>query len=69
VLLGMGVSASGFALASARRFGDRERFRAGFATAWLLGLPREGDDATRFVAGGPLGDALLFAVLTARAQP
>ena len=65
VILGLGVSASALALASARRNGDAGRFRSGFASAWLFGLPSEDDGALRFVAGGPLGDVLLFAVLTA----
>jgi hypothetical protein len=35
------------------------------ATAFLFGLPLSGGGRQRFVAGGPLGDALLFALLTA----
>jgi len=65
VLFGLGVSASGFALASARRFGDRARFRSYFASAWLVGLPRERGGALGFASGGPIGDTLLFALLTA----
>lgn len=65
VILGFSVSASGFAMASARRFGDRARFRSLFASAWLFGLPHDRTDALQFVAGGPLGDALLFALSTA----
>jgi hypothetical protein len=68
VLLGLGVSASAFALASARRAGDAERFRSVFASAWLFGLPTEDGEALRFAAGGPLGDVLLFAVTTARVE-
>lgn len=65
VVFGLSVSASGFALASARRFHDRARFRSMFASAWLLGLPVERGGRLGFAAGGPLGDALLFALLTA----
>jgi hypothetical protein len=65
VILGLGVSASAFALAVARRDGDAVRYRSIFASAWLFGLPAEQGGALRFVAGGPLGDVLLFAVLTA----
>jgi hypothetical protein len=68
VLLGLGVSASAFALASARRAGDAERFRTIFASAWLFGLPTEDGEALRFAAGGSLGDVLLFAVTTARVE-
>jgi len=67
VLLGIGVSATAFGIAGARRFGDAERYRSAFASAWLFGLPRETDGVLRFTAGGPLGDVLLFAVLTAGA--
>jgi hypothetical protein len=65
VVLGLSVSASGFALASARRFGDFERFRDLFSGAWLFGLPTSKGGAQHFAAGGPLGDVLLFALLTA----
>ncbi len=65
VILGFSVSASGFAMASARRFGDRARFRSLFASAWLFGLPHARPGSLHFVAGGPLGDALLFALTTA----
>ncbi|MBI2893570.1 MAG: hypothetical protein HYY06_08450 [Deltaproteobacteria bacterium] len=65
VIFGLGVSASGFALAAARRHGDRERFRGLFASAWLFGLPYETKAGLRFVSGGAVGDTLLFALLTA----
>lgn len=68
VILGLGVSASAFGLAAARRAGDAARFRSGFASAWLFGLPSEDGGALRFVSGGSLGDVLLFAVLTARVE-
>jgi hypothetical protein len=66
VLLGLGVSATAFGIASARRAGDAARFRSAFASAWLFGLPDERDGALRWAAGGALGSVLLFAVLTAR---
>jgi hypothetical protein len=67
VIFGIGVSATAFAMAAASRHGDLGRYRTGFASAWLFGLPREGaGGALRFAAGGSLGDVLLFAVLTAR---
>jgi hypothetical protein len=68
VILGLGVSASAFGLASARRAGDGARFRSGFASAWLFGLPSEDGGALRFVSGGSLGNVLLFAVMTARVE-
>jgi hypothetical protein len=61
VVLGFGVSATGFALGASRTHGDREAFRALYATAHLFGAPYDGAYAT----GGPLGDAILFAMTTA----
>jgi hypothetical protein len=65
VILGFGVSATGFALASARLHRDAARYSSMAATAFLFGLPISGGGQQRFVAGGALGDALLFALLTA----
>ncbi|HHH28499.1 MAG TPA: hypothetical protein ENK57_09155 [Polyangiaceae bacterium] len=65
LVFGYGISATGFALASAKTHGDRGRFEALYATAYLFGAPVSRDDATSFVTGGPLGDAILFAMLTA----
>jgi hypothetical protein len=63
VVLGVSVSATGFALSSARQLGDRGRFGALYRTASLFGVPV----ASRgFVAGGPIGNAILLAMLTAR---
>lgn len=63
VVMGVSVSATGFALASARQLGDRARFGSLYRTASLFGVPV----ASRgFVAGGPLGNAILLAMLTAR---
>jgi hypothetical protein len=67
VVLGYGVSATGFALAGARIHGDAERFARLFATAALFGAPLESDGARRYVLGGPLGDAILLAMTTAHA--
>jgi hypothetical protein len=69
VILGLGVSASAFGIASARRAGDERRYASAFASAWLFGLPEERGGALRWASGGSLGGVLLFAVLTARATP
>ncbi|MEQ8458768.1 MAG: hypothetical protein RLO52_31735 [Sandaracinaceae bacterium] len=61
VLLGQGVSVTGFTLALARMYGDRETFRAHWATASFFGGPVDGHHAM----GGPIGDALLFALTSA----
>jgi hypothetical protein len=66
VVLGVSVSATGFALASARQRGDRTLYTGLFRTAALFGVPVSHGGGWRFVAGGPLGNALLLAMLTAR---
>ena len=66
IALGYGVSATGFALAGARIHGDAARFRRLYATAQLFGAPITTGGARRFVTGGPLGDAILLAMTTAR---
>ena len=66
IILGLGVSASGFALAGARAFGDAATFRGIDATARLFGVPVErADGGVVHLAGGPLGDAILCATRTA----
>jgi len=60
VVLGISVSATGFALASARLLDDEDGFTAVYRTVDLFGLPG-GDD---FAIGGPIGNALLLALLT-----
>ncbi len=67
VVLGVSVSATGFALAAARQSGDRDRYHALYRTAALFGVPvRAQGRERRFVTGGALGDAILLAMLTAR---
>ena len=65
VFLGFGVSASGFAVGASRAHGDRDTFTALYATAHLFGAPLDEDGARTYTTGGPLGDAILFAMLTA----
>ncbi len=65
VVLGFGVSASGFALGASRAHGDRDTFTALYATTQLFGAPLDEDGARTYATGGPLGDAILFAMLTA----
>jgi hypothetical protein len=66
VVLGFGVSASGFAIGASRAHGDREMFTALFATAHLFGAPLDEDGTRTYATGGPIGDAILFAMLTAK---
>jgi hypothetical protein len=64
VLLGVSVSATGFALAPARAFGYREAFERIYRTTELFGVHAEGGDRAHFATGGPIGNALLLALLT-----
>lgn len=64
VLLGVSVSATGFALAPARAAGRFEDFESLFRTTDLFGMPLELGGRRRFVTGGPIGNALLLALLT-----
>lgn len=64
VIFGQGVSATGFAIGVARAHGDERAYRRLLATASLVGAPNDGPLGWRWLAGGPLGDAILFAMLT-----
>jgi hypothetical protein len=65
VLAGFGVSATGFAIGASRVNDDRDAFASLYATAHLFGAPYDEGKARTFATGGPLGDAILFAMLTA----
>ena len=65
VLLGLGVSATGFALAGARIHQDRRLFVSLARTAHLFGAPHDRAGRRDYVTGGPLGNAILLAMLTA----
>jgi hypothetical protein len=64
VLLGVGLSVTGFALGVAKAHDDHGAFRRLWATAHLFGGPTTIGDERAFVSGGALGDALLFALCT-----
>jgi hypothetical protein len=63
---GISVSATGFALASARIFNDRETFLRLYRTACLFGAPVRARGQRCFAVGGYLGNAIMLAMLTAR---
>jgi hypothetical protein len=69
VIFGSSVSATGFTLGSARRFGDRKLFRRLNNTASLWGVPYSASVGRGHAIGGPLGDAILLAMYTARLEP
>jgi hypothetical protein len=64
VLLGVSVSATGFALAVARASGRADSFERLYRTTDLFGAPSSSSDRLRFLSGGPIGNALLLAMLT-----
>lgn len=64
VLLGVSVSATGFALAVARASGRAGSFERLYRTTELFGAPTSSADRMRFLSGGPIGNALLLALLT-----
>lgn len=68
LIFGISPSATGFALAGARMFGERQQFVALYRTAHLMGVPVSREDRRFFITGGPLGNALLLAMLTARPE-
>ncbi len=55
----------GFALSGVKTHGDYPTFKRLFATAWGAGAPTRKGDRLNFVTGASLGDAILFAMLTA----
>ena len=65
VVFGFGVSATGFAIGASRANDDRDAFASLYATAHLFGAPFDEAATRTFATGGPLGDAILFAMLTA----
>jgi hypothetical protein len=65
VIFGLGASASGFSIGPARFERDSVWFRRLFATAWFAGAPLKSDHQINFLSAGPLGNAILLAMLTA----
>ena len=64
VVIGVSVSATGFALAVARATGRRASFERLYRTTELFGAPSASPGRLRFLSGGPIGNALLLALLT-----
>lgn len=65
VLFGVGVSATGFALAAARLHHDDELFTRLYRTVELFGVPLGNAQSRHYLSGGPLGNAILLAMATA----
>ena len=58
------LAATGFALAPARAFGHKDAFVQLYRTTDLFGMPLRSQGARKFAIGGPIGNALLLALLT-----
>jgi hypothetical protein len=65
LIAGFGVSATGFAVGAARANGDEDLFRRLYATVDLFGAPVERGGTRRYTSGGAVGNAIMFAMLTA----
>jgi hypothetical protein len=68
VIFGFGFSATGFSLGDARACGDPRLFRRLYASAKFAGAPIHPDGRLEFVTAGPLGNAILLAMLTAKPE-
>jgi hypothetical protein len=70
IVAGFGVSATGFAVGAARAHNDQALFERLWPTVELFGAPVEKGGVRRYTSGGSVGNAILFAMLTApRRQP
>ena len=65
VVFGFGLSATGFAISGARLCYDQSYYSRLYATAYAWGAPYQRDGKLNFVTGASLGDAIMFAMLTA----
>ncbi len=62
--LGVSLAATGFSLGPARAFGHKEDFTRLYRSIALIGVPFTSGNRERFLMGGPIGSALLLALLT-----
>lgn len=66
LIFGRSISASGLMLGCARQQRDEATFRSIYRSVHLFGAPTRESGRTTFAVGGPLGDALMLALLTAQ---
>jgi len=59
-----GFSSTGLTIAGSRIFGDKEYFKHFYATVYFGGVPYDKKGARYFVTGGPIGNAMMFAMFT-----
>ena len=65
IVLGLGMSSTGFALASARIHQDEATWRLLAATTQRFGLPLSREDGVWYSTGGAIGNCILLAMFTA----
>jgi hypothetical protein len=65
VIFGWGLSPTGFMIAGSRIHGDEDVYSRLYATVYAWGAPVESGNRIKFVSGGSLGNAIMFAMLTA----
>jgi hypothetical protein len=65
LVFGWSISAMGFSISGCRIHRDAACFTELYRAIDLFGAPYRRADELRFVSGGPLGNAILFAMLTA----
>ncbi len=66
LIFGRSISASGFMMACARQHGDGATFGRIYRSVQLVGAPTVRGNGLGFATGGPLGDSMLLALLTAQ---
>lgn len=66
IVFGRSISSTGFLLGCARQHGDAETYHGIHRTVHLFGAPARNNDQLQFAMGGPLGDAMMLALLTAQ---
>jgi hypothetical protein len=65
VVMGIGVTATGFSASGARIFHDPGFYGEIYRTVHLFGAPVSRAGRKKYVAGGPAGNAVMFAMFTA----
>ncbi|MDB6065493.1 MAG: hypothetical protein JWR26_1701 [Pedosphaera sp.] len=66
IVFGYGMSPTAFSIGCSRLFGDAKFYGQLYGTAYLVGAPLDRKDRKNFIMGGSIGDAILFAMLTAQ---
>ena len=65
IIFGLGVSSTGFLIGASRQNQDRATYLALARTAHFFGMPSSSATGWGYQSGGPIGDAIMFAMMTA----